>query len=403
MTKQDLIALIKDTAGPMVAELVETKTKQALEEQAEPSWAKKLFGQKSTTEDARAKGLGFGRVVRAIAMAKHEGGGFDGVLRTLKGWGDADLADGMVQAKALSQSSAPAGGYLVPIQQSAEIIDLRRNKTVIRGSGVREIPLPGGNLQVPKLTAGVAGSYIGENENIGVEQPTFGEVSLSAKKLAVMVPISNDLIRNSSPQADALVRDDIVRGLSVTEDAKLLRSQGGDKSPKGLRYLAASGNLIEAQSASLANVATDIGRMMQKLMEANVPDGPWTLIWSPRTWRYLYTLQTTTGDFAFKDEMDRGMFFGFRFKTTVQVPNTVTVGANADCSEIYLFNPDDQVIGDNLNLSIDVSQEAAYHDGNGVVAAFSKDQTVIRAISEHDFNTRYASSISVATGVRWGA
>ncbi len=58
-------------------------------------------------------------------------------------------------------------------------------------------------------------------------------------------------------------------------------------------------------------------------------------------------------------------------------------------------------IGDNLNLTIDVSQEAAYYDGANVVAAFSQDQLVIRAIAEHDFVLRYDKAVAVLAGVDW--
>jgi heptaprenylglyceryl phosphate synthase len=59
------------------------------------------------------------------------------------------------------------------------------------------------------------------------------------------------------------------------------------------------------------------------------------------------------------------------------------------------------VIGDALNLQIDVSQEAAYHDGSNVVAAFSLDQTVIRAIIETDMVMRHDAAVTVLSGVKW--
>ncbi|MCR4375689.1 MAG: phage major capsid protein [Acidobacteria bacterium] len=412
MTRQELIDLVKTITVPLikesgtaqaadVADLVRQHVEKAA---APPSWAAQLFGRGQSTTESRAKGLGFGGLVRAIAMSKREGSGLTGAMKHLSSWGYKDIADGFANAqeKALAASSATAGGYLVPVEQSAEVIELRRAQTVIRASGPREVPLPSGTLQVPKITSGATGAYIGENTNITKSQQAFGNVSLTAKKLAVLTPISNDLIRQSSPQADAVVRDDIVRSLAVTEDANFLRGDGTNGTPKGLRYWAPAGNLIAAASVSLANVATDLGSAMVNLMNNNVAPGNWTWIFAPRIWKYLYTVQNTNGFYAFRDELSTGKLWGFPFKVTTSVPITLTVGANADCSEVYLFSPNDMVIGDNLSLSIDVSMDAAYHDGSSVVAAFSQDQTVIRAIAEHDFAARYAEAISVITGVRWG-
>jgi hypothetical protein len=59
-------------------------------------------------------------------------------------------------------------------------------------------------------------------------------------------------------------------------------------------------------------------------------------------------------------------------------------------------------LGDSLRLTIDVSTEAAYHNGSSVVASFSLDQFVVRAIAEHDFVARDPNAIAILTGVRWG-
>ena len=68
-------------------------------------------------------------------------------------------------------------------------------------------------------------------------------------------------------------------------------------------------------------------------------------------------------------------------------------------SELYLVDFDDMVIGESQNLIIDASTEAAYDDNGTVRAAFSLDQTVIRAIEEHDFAARRAEAIVVITAL----
>jgi len=359
---------------------------------------------KSETDSNKTTGSPTGRIVRAIALSRKDGSGFDGVIKNLDDWGNKDLAEAMVDSrqKAMAASIGPDGGYLVPEEFSTDVMEARRARTVVRASGPRVYPMPTGTFHLPKVATGVTGGYIGENVNAPNSTPTLSENVLTWKKLAVTTAISNDLIRYGSPSADAVVRDDIVRALAVSEDAAFLRGDGTGGSPKGLRYWAAPANIIAGAAASLANSATDMGKLLLALMNANVPAGNWGWLFAPRTYMYLNTVQTTTGAFAYRDEMSTGKFYGYPFKMTSSIPINLTVGANADCSEIYLVNFDDMALGDSQRLTIDVSTEAAYHNGSSVVASFSLDQFVVRAIAEHDFVARDPNAIAVLTGVRWG-
>ena len=52
-------------------------------------------------------------------------------------------------------------------------------------------------------------------------------------------------------------------------------------------------------------------------------------------------------------------------------------------------------------MAIDASQEAAYHDGSSVQSAWSRDETTVRAIAEHDFIMRYDKAVALLAGVDW--
>lgn len=412
ITKTELTGLINEQVKAVlnaegmakVVDLVQERIDKAITplRTETTDWQAKIFGALAPKSEApvREKGLAFGRVVRAMAAAKKDGSGQSGLLKILEGWGDKDIAE--TQSKALAASIAIDGGYLVAPQYSTDILEARRAKTIVRAAGAREMPMPSGTLHLPKVTTGVTGGYIGENANPTHSNPVFGENILTWKKLAVTSAISNDLLRYNSPAADAVVRDDIVRSLAVTEDAVFLRSQGLGGEPKGLRYWAAAGSIIAANTVSIGNVTSDLGKCIYTMLNNNVPvtKGGWLL--SPRSWYYLVTIRDAVGNLAFQPEMARGTLMGFPFYFTTSIPINITVGANADCSEVYFVNFDDVVIGDSQRLLIDVSSEAAYYNGSSVVASFSLDQTVIRAIAEHDLVVRDPNAVVVLTGVRWG-
>ena len=57
---------------------------------------------------------------------------------------------------------------------------------------------------------------------------------------------------------------------------------------------------------------------------------------------------------------------------------------------------------DSMSLELAVSREGTYVDGGGnTVSAFQADQTLVRAIAEHDFQVRHDASVAVIQLVLW--
>ena len=427
MTKAELSGFIKEQVAPLIKDAVGKDVADMVRENVEAAFATlrskgnkdsahlKMFGGEEKTQEQLAPGTGFARCLRATAAAKMAGYGPDKAIDILRSWGDNELADKWQDSrtKALASNDPTAGGFLVPTQFSTDVIGLLRPAAVVRSLGPMTMPMPNGTVKVPKVTGGASASYIGENANVGKSQEQFGQITLTFKKLGVLVPISNDLIRYSSPSADQIVRDDVVRAMAQREDQAFLRDDGTSGTPKGLKYWINQASKYNANgTVNLANVTIDLGKAIQNLMAANIPmivdqqlntqgggaRPGW--IFSPRTYRYLSTVQTTVGVYAFRDEMLRGTLWGWPFRVTTQVQETL--GAAGASSEIYFGAFAHAVIGEALGMMVDASQEAAYHDGSNVVAAFSQDQTVIRVIQEHDFALRYDKAFTLIEAVNWG-
>ncbi|HXH11162.1 MAG TPA: phage major capsid protein [Alphaproteobacteria bacterium] len=331
------------------------------------------------------------RVIRALAGAK--GDPHRAAVFAEKVWQD----DAVV--KALSSSEMDAGGVLLRDEMAAEIIELLRAASVVRSLNPIILPMEMGTLRIPRMTQGSTGAWIGENTTLPATQPRFGQVVLSAKKYGSLVPVSNDLIRRTSPSADMMVRDDLVADIATATDLAFIRGDGTSAQPRGLRHLAAAANVIAANATvTLDNVTTDLGKLMEALLNANVRMLRPGWLFAPRTWRYLITVRDGNGNLVFQPEMSRGTLFGFPFRMTSQIP----INLSSNQSEVYFADFADVVVGEATGILLDASADAAYHDGSGVVAAFSLDQTVIRAIVEVDINVRHAESVAVLTGVTWG-
>ncbi len=342
----------------------------------------------------KRKGIELAQMCRAIA---HGGKDHKAAVEYAEKNGFDELI-----VKALATSPGSAGGYIIPPGYSADLIELLYNKTAVRQLGAVSKPMPNGQMTEPKVTSGITAQYIGENAGQNAQQPVFGVIGLSWKKLRALVPISNDSIRYSSPRSDDAVRNDMVNAFRVGEDLAFLRSPGSGTSPKGIKYWIPAANSNAAQSADgsdLTLVIDDLFSLPRRLEEANIPMISPGFVISPRTKYFLMSVRDSVGQFYFLEEMRRGMLIGYPFVSTNQVPSNL--GGGQDESDITFGDFADAIIGESDELLIDVSTEASYKDeGGNLVSAFDLDQTVLRGIARHDFVVRRQESFAELTTVQ---
>lgn len=410
--------MIKSEGGKLVAEAVEevvTKRYEKLKEEAPWTAALKQSQESSFKgKKERAKGEAAGRFMRAVTACKLASRPMEAsyIQAQLKAWGDDDIAEVVEKDAERRNKAAMAatvqtdGGFLVPEQFSQDVIELLRPQSVVRSMVGSTLPMPVGSINIPKITDGSTAYYQGENTNATKSALKTGNVKLTWKKLISLVPLSNDLVRYSSPGADAIVRNDMIRAIAQRENQAFLRDDGTNAGPRGLRYQMHPDNLLDVSNTTftIQTVATDLGRCVLQLVKNNVPMSKPGWLFAPRTWNYLRMLQTTTGAFIYQAEMNNGMLLGYPYKWSTQIPTTLADHGrttNGGETEIYLADFDDVVIGESMGLRVDASQEASYMDGATLTSAFSQDQTVVRAITEHDFGVRRDVSVMVMNGVCW--
>jgi HK97 family phage major capsid protein len=343
------------------------------------------------------KGLRFAAMTRALAAA----GGIPYVA--------AQIAEGMGHSGLFANQnmgSGAAGGFLVPEDVSAEIIELLRPASVVMSLNPVTVPMPNANLTMNRQATGAAASYIGEQQDVPATAIGFGQVKLSAKKLAALIPISNDLLRAAGVAVDRLVRDDILASVGQKTDAAFIRAAGSDYAPRGLRYqligtaLAATNILTMTATPDLVKITTDLARLELALLNADVPMLRPGWMMAPRVAVYLSNLRDGNGNIAFP-EMAGGTLRGKPYRTTTQIPTNLGGGTE---SEVYLADFAQVVVGEHMGMEIAMSTDAAYKDAAGnLQASFSRDETVMRAIVQHDIGMRHLAALAVLTGVTWGA
>lgn len=339
--------------------------------------------------------------------------------------------------KALVTATGAAGGFIVPPDVMNEIIPLLRAQAVVRSAGPRVLPMPRGTMTLPGQASAATASYGSELKAITKSEPTLNRIVATYKKLTALVPVSNDMMRYADPAVDAFVRDDLVRVMALREDLAFLLGDGTADTPRGFLSFANSwvgakggtigvwstsansvfavnaadpanstgGNFITAnQTPTLATVQSELAGAVNRLDSANVPETRRAWFFHPRTYNYLFNAVNSLGLYVFRDELMRGRLLGYPFFKTTQIGTGYwnADGSNKDLSFVFLVEMSEDMIFDSMQMELAVSREGTYVDENGAtVSAFQQDQTIIRAISEHDHQIRHDASIAVIQAVRW--
>nr|WP_294549952.1 phage major capsid protein [uncultured Rhodopila sp.] len=345
--------------------------------------------------------------------------------------------------RALITSVGSSGGFIVPPDYMNEIIELLRPASVVRSSNPRVIPMPRGTMTLPSQTSPATATYGTEVGQIAASQQTVGQIIASFKKLTALVPVSNDMMRYADPAVDAFVRDDLVKVVALREDLAFIFGDGTQSTPRGWisfanMWVASQGGTIGTwlnaanstaavngastaatnpltgqnggnfitsdETYTLSTVSSELGGAINKLDTANVAESRRIWFMHPRTFNYLYWVQNSLGVFVFRDELDKGKLSGYPIKKSTQIPINIwdATGTNKDCSFIFLAEMDETMILDSMSLELAVSREGSYVDASGnTVSAFQNDQTLVRAIAEHDFQMRHDSAVAVIQFVRW--
>jgi HK97 family phage major capsid protein len=386
------------------------------------------------------KGLVVGGLVRMTAQAAAR---FTSPAELAKAaYGESHPITIACQRAVLLASVGASGGFIVPPDYMNEVIELLYAATVVRSSGPRVIPMPRGTMTIPGMATSATAYYGGEGQSITASQPTLRDIVASFKKLTALVPVSNDLMRYASPAADAMVRDNLVEAVAITEDTAFFFGDGTAGQPAG--FLAAAnrwvlnqggtagswstsgnstaavdnagftgdprfgnngGNFVTSnETYTLATVAQEAGGLVQKLDSANLRSPKRVWFMNPRTKNYLFNVQNSLGVYVFREELLEGKFLGYPYKTTTEIGINYhdTSSTNDDCSFLFLADMNEAMIFDSMSLELAVSRDGTYVDGSGnTQPAFGKDLTLIRAITEHDFQMRHDSGVAVDQFVRW--
>jgi HK97 family phage major capsid protein len=336
-----------------------------------------------------------GNHIRALALAK--GNLRDAAEIVERRFKDRATAE-FIRA-GLTEGNPTASGNLVETQYADDIIPILYAQAVVRAMGATVLPMPGGNLTIHRLSGGSTATYTGEVTDIPATNPTTDTVQLSAKKLTALVPISNELLADTTGRVNRLVVDNLGRQLSLKEDIQFLRGTGSATAPNSILGLIPGGQVYDLAPAGSLAAALQTLRAAIRRSSAPMTQVGWVMNADAES--LFYNKLSSTGQYVYRDEMNQGKLLGFPYMVANQLPSNIAVASGplsgkTDVTEIYFGAWDQAIIADTFEPRIENSTEASYWNGSAYVSAFSTDQTLIRAIARHDFNLQHTAPFALA-------
>ncbi len=307
-------------------------------------------------------------------------------------------------SKALSWLNELTGGALVAPPEMGELIELLRNKEALVNAGARVVPLPPqGRLKYPRQTAASNTYWVGENSPIPDSNLGTGEVTLQAKKLAVLIKAPNELIRFASPAAEALMRDDMTKSLALGLDLAGLEGQGGDNRPRGVINLQNINKINSSITGPNGDsvVGNDIYRFIAAVEESNAEFEAFVM--RPKTMYKYYQLRSDSvaqgdkqGPFLFNLIREAGAdtpatLAGYPVVKSTQVSQQQTKGSATNLTYIVGGMWSDLLIG-----MFGAIEFAATTLGD---TPFQQDQTWVRGILSADIAARHDAAFVWMTGL----
>lgn len=245
---------------------------------------------------------------------------------------------------------------LLPYNDMAsEFIELLRPATVIgRTTGFRRVPF---NIRMPRQTAGASAGWVGQGAPKPVSALSFDTVSLPWSKIAVIIALTEELVRFSNPSAEALCRQDMIDTIATFMDQQFLDPDVAISANVSPASITNGVTPTPSTGSTVAAIMTDVSTLFQRFNSINLTPRAGVWYMNPRTALYLSMLRTAQDVYAFPGiTMTGGTFFGLPVITS----NSVSLDQGSpSASYIVLADAAEILLADDGGVTLDVSREAS--------------------------------------------
>lgn len=357
---------------------------------------------KGDKEDA-FEGQSFTRIVIAKTLARLEGISAVGIAKNRWGKTNPQLVE--VVRAAVEGGGTGSGEWGAELAASdarytGDFIDFLYAQTIFDQLPLREIPA---NVFIKGQDGTATGYWVGESKSIPVSKADFFDVELRAKKVAALAVVSKELLRDSSPSAEMLVRDSLVKASAQRVDLTFFGTGASSATTpagilNGVTPMSSSGSDGQA-------VREDIGKLYAPFLAA-FNAGDLQLVMNKGLGKALSLMTNALGNTEFPQiTANGGSLLG----------DPVNTGDNVNPTHLILLKPSDiYKIGDR-GVEVSMSTEASIQmddapDGesdtpvanSSLVSMYQTDSVALKVVRPINFAKRRASAVAYINDANYG-
>jgi HK97 family phage major capsid protein len=156
--------------------------------------------------------------------------------------------------RAMATTPGSKGGYLVNVDNMG-FIDILRNRSVAMSMGARVLSGLQGNVAFARQTGKPSVTWqAGEHVSVTAADQTLGQLSMTPKTAIVITDVSEQLLRQSSPSAEAFVMADLAKDIAIDGVDNAVFNGTGGAQPLGIKNTTGVTTGQDAATATYAKV-----------------------------------------------------------------------------------------------------------------------------------------------------
>ena len=274
--------------------------------------------------------------------------------------------------KVLGEGQGDQGGFLVPEQFTTQLLQLSLEDAVVRPRAFR-LPMSSLNLSLPTVVdtthatnvfGGVRGYWTPESGSYTSSEPSFGRVTLTAKKLTAYTSAANELLADSAISLEALLMRLFPQALAYFEDDAFINGVGGGQ-PLGIINADALVTVAkETGQAATTITAENIDKMYSRMLPSSTSRAVWVA--HPDTLPQLVSLSRsvgTGGSVVMMSNMAGSAPMSLYGRPVILSEKCQTLGTAGD---LFFVDFSYYVIGDRQSLSMASSPHVRFQNDETV-------------------------------------
>jgi len=355
--------------------------------------------------DEAFEGQMFTRLVIAKTLAR-----LDGVGTALdiarKRWSDRNPTLVQVIRAAVAGGGTDTGEWGAELvtadgRYTGDFIEYLYARTVFDKLPLREVPA---NVIIKGQDGAATAYWVGQSKSIPVTKPDFFNVKLDPLKVAALAVVSKELLRDSSPAAEKLVRDALVDASAQKVDSTFFSNAAAvaGVSPAGILNGVTA---IDTAGNDVDGLITDIKALYAPFIAANNASGL----------HYVTTESLAKSMGLMQNALGQEAFPGISAGGGTLKGDPLHGGGNVGAGDLILLKPADiYKIGDR-GVEVSLSTEAAIEMDSApagasdtptanasVVSMFQTESVALKVVRPLNFAKRRASAVAYVGDADYG-